>query len=149
MNLLPLAILLPACGPMPFQGPGYDVDQGLTTDAPGPYLAVAVHTDVPLGYRRSFNRHVGQIMDDLDVRSGLVGYSLNGASGGEAWSLSVWEDEESMLEFVVGDAHGAAMGELGGELNFVETVRWEVEAEELPPEWDDVFERMETSGSGY
>ena len=134
-----------ACAPAsPFEGPGYDPDRGLTTDAPGPYVAVVTEAVVSSDGHDLFDQHVEQIEDDLADRPGLVGVSLRGEVFGDTrWTLSVWEDEAALGAFLGGQAHGAAMGAAHRSTDRVRSARWTVSRAQVPPDWDAAIERLD------
>jgi heme-degrading monooxygenase HmoA len=140
MRTLPL--FLSACtAASPFAGPGWD--DGLTTDAPGPFIAVATHTRATAGRESTFDLHVDAIKAQLETQPGLVGSSLRGRiPGRERWTLTVWEDEESIVDFVVAGAHAEAMSDYENAIEGIYYATWTVEADELPLDWSDALDRL-------
>lgn len=134
-----------ACAPAsPFEGPGYDPDEGLQTDAPGPFVAVVTEAVVSADGHDLFDRHVNQIEEDLADRPGLVGVSLRGEVFGDTrWTLSVWEGEAALGAFLGGQAHGAAMGAAHRSTDRVRSARWTVGRSQVPPEWDAALARLD------
>ena len=65
---------------------------------------VALLSYLPLNKFRAlpkFIRYTIQIRRQLDDSEGLIGYSLDAnVPGRKFWSLSVWENEESLRRFV-------------------------------------------------
>jgi hypothetical protein len=74
------------------------------------YLAIRLSTEA----FKKFSKVNGPISDALESQPGLVahqtGLSLDCYA---ARTLAVWKDEESMVQFVVGPAHGDAMQAIG------------------------------------
>ena len=134
-----------ACAPAsPFEGPGFDPDHGLQTDAPGPYVAVVTEAVVSSDGHDLFDHHVDQIEEDLADRPGLVGVSLRGEVFGDTrWTLSVWEDEAALGAFLGGQAHGAAMGSAHRSTDRVRSARWTVSRAQVPPDWDAALARLD------
>jgi heme-degrading monooxygenase HmoA len=115
----------------------------VSTSADGPFLVVATHTRVAKGERRAFGDHVDAIKTQLDGQPGFIGQSLRAnMPGRERWTMTVWEDEASMLAFVVSDAHLAAMGQSTTVIDGVYSAAWWVDAEELPVSWSDAVEKL-------
>ncbi len=82
----------------------------------------------------SFIRQSTAIQKQLNGSRGLVGYSLRAQLlGKKAWTLSVWEDERALTEFVGKSPHVDTMKKvsLGEERKFV---RWKLMGSEIPPE---------------
>jgi heme-degrading monooxygenase HmoA len=137
-------LLLPcaACAlSTPFSGPGFD--EGLVTDAPGPFVAVATHTRASRGMGGAFDDHVSAVTDQLATQPGFVGGSLRGRLlGREAWTLTVWEDEESLADFVSSGAHLEAMNDAPDVIDGVYYASWSVARDEMPPSWDDALDHL-------
>jgi heme-degrading monooxygenase HmoA len=134
---------LAACAPAsPFQGPGFDGE--LITDAPGPFQAVATHTRAKSGSVGAFGDAVAAVEEQLDTQPGFIGSSLRARMPGrERWTLTVWEDEESLLAFVTSGAHLEAMVDQAELIDGVYSARWVVEPGELPLDWSDVLHQLE------
>ena len=71
---------------------------------------------LPLKHYRNipgFLRQTGAIQDQLSESGGLIGYSLRlSILSKRGWTLSVWEDEQPLSEFVRKNPHSATMGKL-------------------------------------
>jgi heme-degrading monooxygenase HmoA len=133
-----------------FHGPGIAEDG--TLDSEGPFVVAATYARPAKGQDAAFQAHVEAITDSLDAMdesSGLIGYSLRGELGGrDNWTATLWTSEEAMLTFVVGDVHAAAMADAGTVLEEAAFVHWEeADAGALPPDWDDLLERLEAAAS--
>lgn len=96
----------------------------------------------------SFLRQSNAIQDQLKNSKGLVGYTLGAQLlGKKAWTLSVWESEAALGEFVGKSPHVDTMRrlapQLGEERKFV---RWKLPGSEVPPTWDKALDRLQTGG---
>jgi heme-degrading monooxygenase HmoA len=94
--------------PTPLDGPGL-VDGQIPA---GEYIITTTYLRMQSGdaARQTFNTLAGDVLTDLQGRSGLVGFSLGLAAECQtARTLSVWASEEVMIEFVLGEAHRAAI----------------------------------------
>lgn len=137
----------------PFEGPGFDIGAGLTTDAAGPFVAstTSLHLmdgDAP---KAAFDKHMAVLGEKIKTQSGLIGYSLALPIGTEGWrTLTVWESEDAMLEWVVSEEHGAAMDEMADKSKPESAVTsWVMERAELeagPPSWEDARARLADGG---
>ena len=135
----------------PFEGPGYD-GETVTTDASGPYLAVATYAKMASGQRKAFGAHVDAVEAQLKSFDGLVGYSLRGEiPGKEVWTVTVWEDEAALLEFVTSGAHQVAMADATTVVAEFDSAHFEVSADRLPPAWSDILDALDeaTGPSSY
>ena len=90
-----------------------------------------------------FMRFTLQIRRQLASSEGLVGYSLDAnVPGKEFWTLSVWEDEESLREFVRRVPHRTVMKDLLPHMGQTEFFPFKVDGSSVPPDWDDTRRRM-------
>jgi len=107
------------------------------------YLALL--TDLPLRRIRhlpGFVLHTLSIAVQLRRTPGLLGYSfLARVLRMRFWTLSVWEDEAALGEFVRRDAHREARLALAGRMGRPRFVRWKVPGSRVPPSWRDALER--------
>ncbi len=66
--------------------------------------------------------------------------------GKKAWTLSVWEDEAALDEFVGKLPHSDVMKEISYQLTGGQKfVRWKIQGSNLPPKWDDALRHIETA----
>src|SRR6267143_1201937 len=90
----------------------------------------------------SFIRQSNAIQKQLKGSLGLIGYSLRAQLlGKKAWTLSVWEDEPALNDFVGKSPHVNTMRKvsLGEARKFV---RWKLLGSEVPPKWDDALAHL-------
>lgn len=75
---------------------------------------------------------------------GLIGYSLLAhLLSKEFWTLSVWEDENALMEFVRKEKHKETMIGLMGQLGDTKFVKWKIRGSEVPPTWEQAFRHLE------
>jgi heme-degrading monooxygenase HmoA len=138
----------------PFEGPGYTMGDGLTADLPADHEYIVATTYLPIRQDGEaatlFGEHMQAIQAELDAGpDGLIGYSLGSTiAGDEVRTVTVWRDTDALFGFTLGPAHAAAMAD-GARIERPETSRvgsWRATADELPPRWDDVRERLERDG---
>ena len=90
-----------------------------------------------------FVRYTYQIRRQLADSEGLIGYSLDAnVPGREFWTLSVWQDEESLLRFVQRTPHSRVMMDLLPDMGQTEFLHWDVDGSSIPPNWEDAKRRM-------
>jgi hypothetical protein len=90
----------------------------------------------------SFIRHTNAIRKQLNTATGLIGYSLRAQLlGKKAWTISVWQNEAALREFVGRSPHVDTMKKvsLGEERKFV---RWKLMGSEIPPKWHDALKHL-------
>ena len=123
----------------PFQGPGYDRQEGVTIAGEGQVvvaLSKAVLRDDGT-LRSTFWDYVFRVEASLPEQSGFVGYSLRREIlGKQAWTMTVWSDEASLTAFVESDVHQAAIRNALGALSCARFARLEVARDEVPISWD-------------
>lgn len=90
-----------------------------------------------------FMRYTYQIRRQLADSEGLIGYSLDAnVPGREFWTLSVWQDEESLRRFVQRTPHSRVMMDLLADMGQTEFFRWDVDGYSIPPNWEEAKRRM-------
>ncbi len=107
------------------------------------YLALL--SELPLKRFRTFPTffvNIWQIIDQLKRSPGLIGYSLLAhPARKQFWTLSVWESEAALTEFVDQMPHSRMMTALQGKMGPTRFVRWHTQASEYPPRWQDALAR--------
>src|SRR2546430_3525861 len=109
-------------------------------DSTREYLAMVTYLPRK-GYWSIFNfiRQSNAIQKQLQGSRGLIGYSLRAQLlGKKAWTLSVWEDEHALNEFVRKSPHVDTIRRvrLGEARKFV---RWKLLGSEVPPKWEEAL----------
>ncbi len=103
------------------------------------YLALL--TFLPLNKFRAlpmFLKYNSQVERQLSESQGLVGYSVRAKLLKlNFWTLSVWEDEAALMDFVYRLPHGEIMQNLAPHMGQTKFVRWKLKGTEVPPSWDD------------
>jgi nitrite reductase/ring-hydroxylating ferredoxin subunit len=90
-----------------------------------------------------FFRFVFGIRRQLATSEGLIGYSLDANPlAKEFWTLSVWEDRDSLWEFVLKMPHSQAMRDLLPQMKQTEFFHFEVKGSSVPPDRQETRRRM-------
>jgi hypothetical protein len=101
------------------------------------YLPLRRFRDFP-----AFVRHDLGITRQLRGARGLLGYSKLGRPWAKRfWTLSAWEDDGALTEFVRSGRHAATMIDLAPRIGATRFVRWTLPGTALPPTWDDALRR--------
>jgi len=112
-------------------------------DAGRNYLALLSY--LPLKKYRAlpaFLRFTFQIQKQLQSAPGIIGYSLRAKPmSRNFWTLSAWEDEKALMDFVAKIPHGQAMKDLLPQMGPTKFTRWNVPGSELPLKWEDAMQR--------
>ncbi len=88
-------------------------------------------------------RYSLQIRRQLADSEGLIGYSMDAnVPSRKFWTLSVWEDEESLMRFVGRNPHGRVMTDLIPHMGQTQFVQWQVSGSEVPLSWEEAKNRM-------
>jgi heme-degrading monooxygenase HmoA len=83
-----------------------------------------------------------RIQRQLRASRGLIGYSLRAQlTGKRFWTLSAWEDEAALQQFVRARPHVEIMTALAPHMGKTSFVRWKVKGFELPLDWDEALKR--------
>jgi heme-degrading monooxygenase HmoA len=97
------------------------------------------------GRSRDFFYYTRRIQTQLKSARGLVGYSLLAHLVAKRfWTLSVWQDEVSLMNFVHQDPHREAMMTLRRFMGGTRFLRWKIKGSAVPPNWHDAMERFRT-----
>lgn len=79
----------------------------------------------------------------LHKSRGLIGYSPHAQPlRRQFWTLSVWEDYESLMNFVHQAPHSKIMQTLAPAMGETQFVHWKVAAKDIPPGWNEAKTRM-------
>ena len=106
----------------------------------------AILSYLPLNKWRAlprFFRYTSLIRRQLADSEGLVGYSSDAnVLSRDFWTLSVWQDRESLRRFVQRNPHGRVMTDLLPDMGQTEFLHWEVDGASVPPDWEEAKRRM-------
>jgi heme-degrading monooxygenase HmoA len=93
----------------------------------------------------AFLKYVRAVQGQLEETEGVVGYALLAKPFSRRyWTLSAWESEERLSQFVREAPHRDAMG-LSQALSGFTTTRFSVPGSSVPPSWDDALARATAS----
>jgi hypothetical protein len=121
---------------MPWKAIG-DVDTNREYVALLSYLPLRKYSKVP-----AFLRYTLQIQRQMSKTPGAIGYSLRAkVLSRRFWTLSVWEDDRALMEFVRNAPHGEAMRSIAPHMDATKFTRWKVPGSAVPPTWDDAMKR--------
>ncbi len=116
-----------------------------TPESKREYPALLSH--LPLATFRAmpkFFRFVSEIRRQLAESEGLIGYSLDAHPlAKEFWTLSVWEDRDSLWRFVHRLPHSQAMQDLLPHMGETGFFHFEVNGSSVPPDWQETKRRMQ------
>jgi len=113
-------------------------------ESDGEYTALLTY--LPLNKWRAipkFMRYTYQIQRQLADSEGLIGYSLDAnLPSRKFWTLSVWEDEESLRRFVQRTPHGRVMMDLLPDMGQTSFLPFKVDGSSIPLDWESTKRRM-------
>ena len=90
-----------------------------------------------------------RIRGQLHNTPGLIGYSLQSHIAAKRfWTLSVWDNEVALTNFVHKNPHNEAMMTLHRFMGGTQFVRWTVKGSAVPPTWADAMARSEAEALG-
>jgi heme-degrading monooxygenase HmoA len=109
---------------------------------------------LPLLRYRSFPRFARllfAIQRELRGTDGIIGYSLLAHPlQRDFWTLSAWQNKNSLNTFVRSQVHATAMKTLHAHMGQTRFIEWTVSGSSLPPSWSDAltrFYRQASNGS--
>lgn len=106
---------------------------------------VALLSVLPLTHFRTLPQFMWltiQTMRQLARSKGLLGYALDADIFGlNFWTLSVWEDRQSIMKFAHAMPHSGIMKKLAPVMRQTQFIYWNVSARDIPPRWDEAKAR--------
>jgi|SRR5580704_10482260 hypothetical protein len=113
------------------------VDAGREYVALLSYLPLRAYLKIPLFARFSYAVHRQML-----VSAGAMGYSMRAKLlSRQFWTLSVWESDRALMEFVAKVPHGEIMKALAPHMGATAFTRWKILGSGIPPRWDDADRR--------
>ena len=113
------------------------------TDEQRQYIALLSY--LPLKQYRAIPRFIQfslQIQKQLRGTPGVIGYSLRAKLvSRNFWTLSVWENEKVLMDFVAKIPHGEAMKAMIPYMGPSKFTQWRVNASALPLRWEEAIQR--------
>jgi len=101
------------------------------------YLPLRKYSKIP-----DFFRYTVQIQRQMRGTPGAIGYGMRAkVFSRNFWTLSVWEDDRALMEFVRRAPHGEAMKLIAPHMGATRFTRWKVPGSAVPPTWDDAMKR--------
>jgi quinol monooxygenase YgiN len=101
------------------------------------YLPLRTYGKIP-----ALLRYMFQIQGQLRKTSGVIGYSLRAKIlQRNFWTLSVWENEGALIDFVTKVPHREAMKKISPYMAATKFTRWKARGSAIPPDWKDAIRR--------
>jgi hypothetical protein len=114
-----------------------NVDAGKEYVALLSYLPLHKYSKIPAFMRFSF-----QIQKQMRETPGAIGYSLRAKIlQRDFWTLSVWENDRALMDFVGQVPHAEAMKAIGPHMGPTKFTRWKIAGSAIPPSWDEAMKR--------
>jgi hypothetical protein len=99
------------------------------------YLPLRSYSKIPL-----FLQFTLQILRQLRETPGVIGHSMRAkVFRREFWTLSVWESERALMNFVTKMPHGEVMRALSAHTGATKFNNWKLLGSAIPPNWDDAM----------
>lgn len=96
----------------PFKGPGYK-SGSVIVETENEMVVVGltyIQTGTDAGKNKIFWSHVSNVHDNLGEHEGLIGHAIRRETiGNQGWTMSVWQDQQSLNRFVESDLHQTAI----------------------------------------
>ena len=100
--------------------------------------------------RKVFWKNVERVEASLDGHPGFLGMSKRiEVLGDKAWTMTAWEDQESLRAFVSSQVHRRAINESSDGLSDSRFVRFEVPRSAVPVSWDKALAKLDSEGRAY
>lgn len=96
----------------PLKGPGLSGDS-VIVETENDQVVVGltyIRTGEDAQKNKVFWRHVSEVYQSMEAQPGLVGYSIRReVFGDQGWTMSIWQDEQSLQGFVQSTVHQNAI----------------------------------------
>lgn len=103
------------------------------------YLPIKTYRALPSCFRFAL-----QITKQMRATPGAMGFSLRGKwFARNFWTLSAWNDEQALQDFVMKLPHVDAMKALSPYMGATNFIRWKVTGAVLPLRWEDAMRRSQ------
>ena len=111
------------------------------------YLVMASHLPLKSVFSTvRFFRGVLAVRKQLAAAQGLVGYALRARIlARDYWTLSVWNDETALRQFMRASPHVQLMTSLKPVMRTTKFVTWKISAADGRPTWTRAMERLTTA----
>ncbi len=131
--------------------PGFKADPWLeqAKDNNATVLVAITEMTLPRGgrYRKQFFKDVKMVEATIAEEEGFLGFSKRAEPfGSRAWTMSVWEDEGALAQFIYSADHSVAVDRSKNYSWNARFVQFEVAATEIPVSWDRVVEELDANG---
>ena len=121
----------------PFVGPGYDPNSGVLDAEPGDEIIIVInYAEFDPKLRKPVDTNMVHVYEGL-ARGDAPGYIGGSIILGfdEAWTMSAWRDEPSIVAFYSSPAHTQAIERSLPSVFFTRPARLRVPAREVPLDW--------------
>lgn len=103
------------------------------------YLPLNKYRAIP-----GFFKFVLQIQKQLGTTPGVIGYSLRAKPlSRNFWTLSAWDTEKTLMDFVTKVPHGQAMKAMMPHMGPTRFTKWKVLGSALPLQWEEAMGRSQ------
>ncbi len=133
----------------PFQGPGYDPENGARmTDKETQVFVAITHGVVNKNQKTAFSDNLKTVLASLSNSPGLIGYSVRKQLfGNEVWTMSAWTTEEALYNFITSAAHRNAAEHGGISPETVRSAYLWTSAKKLPLSWKEAQHHLKSQAS--
>lgn len=142
-----LACTTPEPVETPFEGPGLDTESGQLVAQEEPFVVglTELHVKNAPAPGEKFGDHAQAIGEYLfkEQPPGFVGGSFRNVGQLEWWTMTVWTDEDAMMEFVLSEPHVNAMADLSVVSKAARSTHVSVPAGGEAPTWDWALDTLE------
>ena len=145
--LVGLALLLTSCKfGTPFSGPITELKK-LSPDETAVIALSYVKTGDDSAKNKVFWDYVMEVNDYLPKYKGYLGHSIRRVVlGKEGWTMTVWENEQSLNGFIRGDLHQKAIEKSLNAVAKARFARATVKRSEVPISWEKAEQILATQG---
>lgn len=97
-----------------------------------------------------FWEHTYAVIDSLPTHKGYLGHKVRQQIfGNQGWTMTIWQDDESLMKFVKGDKHQNAIDNGLDAVAKARFVNFTIERSKIPLSWSDAEKIMNTKGRDW
>jgi len=101
------------------------------------YLPLRSYLKIPM-----FARFCYRVHRQMVATPGAIGFAMRAkVLSRKFWTLSVWESDRALMEFVAKAPHGELMKAVAPHMGATAFTRWKILGSDIPPRWDDAIRR--------
>ena len=146
LNIFPIILSLINCKiATPFIGENFGTKLKKGIDPDKKVLLVITHAKINQNKNTNlFWSNVNKVKNDIQKNPGFIGFSIRRKLlGSEVWTMTAWEDESSLENFIYNRTHEKAVEQSSDTLDLNQSIRLELPRKKIPIPWEEAEIELE------